>query len=190
MNVLVNILTLILMLAIYIGIPTLIIVLIIRRKKNPRPRKPRTYRILSPLPIIINIPATFVLTYAEQSDNPLKNEDIWYAVMSIAFVVTIVWAIVECKLAGLWVGPLRWFIGAAGGVLAAAAVIIFLGLCLVIGFAFFNGPKQHFIVRDGETVPLQDYGNRAYLDPKSGEVYYQDSDSSAHDDLGRRYEFH
>ena len=88
MNVLISILTLILMLAIYIGIPTLIIVLIIRRKKNPRPRKPRTYRILSPLPIIINIPATFVLTYAEQSDNPLKNEDIWYAVMSIAFVVS------------------------------------------------------------------------------------------------------
>ena len=190
MDIFESIITLVLMVAIYIGIPALIVVLIIRRKKNPRPRRPRTYKILSPIPILINVPATFVLTYAEQSDNPLKNEEIWYAVMGIAFVVTIVWTIIDCKLAAIWVGPLRWFIGAAGGVLAAAAIIIFLGLCLVGGFALYSGPKQHYIVRNGEIIPLENFGSGSYIDTKTGQLYHQDSSGSAHDDYGYRYEFH
>jgi len=158
-----GILTILLMILFYIGIPALIIVLIVRRKKNPVPRAPKKYKILSPLPIIINIPAAFALAWEEHTGNPLEHEEFWNALLCIMMVVTIVWSLIECRFAGLWIGPLRFVIGACAGILGSAAVVIVLGLLLVGGVGGVGGKSR------GQYVEI--YGERHYLTPNGGNQY-------------------
>ena len=171
---------------VYVGGPILLIVWLIRRKKNPQPKKERNYKVLRPLPILINAPVAFVLIWAEETSNPLKNEEMWVGILVVLFLVTIIWSLIECKLAGIWIGPLRAILGLLAGTAGAIAVILLAGILMAIGVA---GGNRKYISKSGEKYYLQDNGNGQYTD-KYGNVLQADDSGSVHDIYGNTYDIH
>ena len=145
---------------IYIGGPIALIVWLVRRKRNPRVKEKRKYKVLRFLPIAINVPAAFMFAWAEHTGNPMQNEEIWNAVLIIAMIVTIIWSLIECKLSGLWIGPLRALIGMSAGILGSAAVIILCGLLMVMG-----------VGGSGRRMYVNVSGEKHYLSPNGGDQY-------------------
>ena len=116
------------------------------------------------------MPAAFAFAWAEQTGNPLSNEELWNAILIIAMIVTIIWSIIECKLAGIWIGPLRFLLGASAGILGAAAVIILSGVILLVGIGGNSG--QPYIYYYGEKRYLSKSGSNEYMD-KYGNTFIQ-----------------
>lgn len=95
----------------------------------------------------------FVLTLVENEMITVKNEDAWYAAFGIIGLLVIVYSIFQCGLRGIWIGPLRFFLGASIGILGAVGLILILGILLVIG-AGGSSDVSYRVHRDGEQINI------------------------------------
>ncbi len=125
-----DILTVILMIGIYIGLPILLYVLIFKVYKNRRKGKgkARNTRWFSVPLLIVNAAPAFMITLHEQGGVRM-NEELWYCVMSICFVLTMTATVIECGVRGIGIGLVRFIAGTALGLIAGGSVILFYWKC-------------------------------------------------------------
>lgn len=198
----VTILAGILMIAIYVGAPTLLILGLLKWRKHRRTavktENKRPYKLLSvPLLVLNAVPACGIVLRENAAFNLERtNEEFWYMLMTFFFIVEAVITLLQCKWRGIWISIVRFLAGTALGIAAGNSIVIFLGMCLVLmAVAAMDGSSHSgketisFRKDDGTYVVLYRGGmDKHYYDPSTGETYrVLDSDRVMNDATGRDY---
>ncbi|MCI8275772.1 MAG: hypothetical protein HFI66_09230 [Lachnospiraceae bacterium] len=120
------------------------------------------------------------------------NEELWYCVMSICFVLTMTATVIECGVRGIGIGLVRFIAGTALGLVAGGSVILFFGFLLVGGViihAAHSTSKSITIIVNSRPVRLTP-GSRSdlYLDPKGNTYRRMPNGTVIRDRDGETYE--
>lgn len=113
----------------------------------------------------------------------------WEALMFIFFVVEAVVTLFECKWSGIWICIVRFLAGTFMGVVAGVALILFLGIVAIVGYALIS-VREVTIKRNGETIRLRsvDEDGNSYYDPETGETFCLNNKNMVTSEVdGRRY---
>lgn len=164
-------------------------------RKKRSIQSPKKYKVIL-LPIIaLNAVPGFIGFLVEEAEMDF-NEDILGALMMGIWIITIIHAIIQCRFAGLWIGPLRILLGMAIGISAGAAILIILGILLVLGFvASSDASSQRAaantrqIYRNGRCYAVHRIGDSEYFtDPKTNETLRIIDDSHVINQNGESFE--
>ncbi len=178
----------------YVGGPILLIAKIKKhrqKKKEAGPRPPRNYKLFPIWSIIINAVPAAILTYLDQTNNlDGKYGDICFIILTATGLITIICTISQCKLTGLWLGPLRWIAGLTAGVAIVAAIIV--GILLVALLCSGGGGGYQITVDDEEVSLYWDEGSNCYIGSDGKNYYVASSEyrSYVHDIYGHTYTIH
>ena len=172
--------------ALYIVLPIFIIRRIIQMLKSHKRSNKKKYRyIYWPLIILCAVPGFCCSTASIGNNLDSSIGELWINIMGITFLITMVWTIIQYKVAGLWVGLIRFLIGYGIGALASIFIILGLGVILFLLIALSDSDTI-YIIKDGEYCALtKDYDGQSYID-REGNVY-RNYKGVLYDDLGRRY---
>ena len=160
-----------------------------RKVKKVKKKK----KILSiPCLLAMAVPS-FVLALVENEMLTVKNEETWEAAFCIIGLIVIVYSILQCGLRGIWIGPLRFFLGASIGILGAVGLILILGFLLVIGAGGGSSDVSYRVHRDGEQINIypmdSDSGSNQRYRGDDGEIYIMKNSvrGYVYDRYGRAY---
>lgn len=168
----------------WIVLPIFLIRGIIRMWKNKKRHNRIKYKyIYWPLIILCVVPAFCVSTAYNMDNLESSIGELWFNILFVAFIITMIWTIIQYKIAGLWVGLIRFLIGFLIGALASVFILLGIGLIVIL---LFTTSDTTYIIKDGETRFLYDtHDGQSYFDKEGNE--YRKHNGTLYDDNGYSY---
>ncbi len=146
-------------------------------------------------------------TIAIGSEKLLKivlNYNIWGPAFEIGIIITLVWTLIECKLHGLWIGPLRVIISIAIPAIITSLfdgfTLLLVGVVLFVIFGIrtvINGPEGgrgkeipisggYCIIDGKEQIPIYHISGEKWKGADGG-IYTIKTNGLAYDEHNRYY---
>lgn len=155
----------------------------LRHRRENRPQ--RKYKIISFPIIALNAIPGFIgfMVYEMEFE---FNEDVLGAMMTIICVITIIHAIVTCRLSGLWIGPVRILLGFVIGASVGFVLIALLGIFMLLGLSGSSEESDRrtaentkYIYKNGRRCEVYRLGDSDHFrDPETNDTLTMTDDSN------------
>lgn len=148
------------------------------------------------MPIIILNAIPGFMEFLELQEMVDFDDNLVGAMMTGAWLITIIHAIIQYRFAGLWIAPVRILIGLTLGISVGIAIVLTLGLFLLLGVAASSEESDlrvanntRRITRGGRTYEVYRMGDSEYFrDPETNDTLHVVDDSHFIDQEGNSFE--